>query len=342
MEKQVEQVFTQAIIDGALIGFGLTQEGWKQLGDFENYVYLARRDEQEVILRFTHSSHRSPLEVESELDWMNHLVREGVAVMGPLAAKDGRYVLPLTAEDGTVFSAALFEKAEGRHVRYQDPNEWNTALFEEWGRLTGQIHRATLSYEKPEHLPSRPHWDDDELLEHARDYVQTGDEFVLDRLSALLSYFQSRPRSKDSYGLLHTDMHSGNFFVDGGRIHLFDFDDCSYTWFVHDLAIPLYYSVSWGLPEAYEGDANRFAADFFQAFWEGYRREYALDPAWLQDMEAMLKLRDLTLYLVIYKKVSPEELTEDQHLGRLIKDIRCRLQQDVPIVTLSCPDIVAP
>jgi len=341
MEKQVERVFTQAIIASALDGFGLSREGLKQLGDFENYVYLAFRGREATILRFTHSSHRSPLEVESELDWMNYLVREGVPMMGPLQAKDGRFILPLTAEDGTVFSAALFEKAEGHHVRYDDPTEWNAALFEEWGRLTGQIHRATRSYVKPAHLPSRPHWDEDELAENAHDYIRAGDEWMLERLKAVFDHLKALPRKEDSYGLLHTDMHPGNFFVDNGKIHLFDFDDCGYTWFVHDLAIPLYYSVAWGVPESYGGDRERFAADYFQAFWKGYRNEHTFDPIWLKEMEAQLKLRDLTLYLVINKKLSPEELAKNERLGRMLVDIRRRIQQDVPIANVRYEELIA-
>jgi len=43
--------------------------------------------------------------------------------------------------------------------------------------------------------------------------------------------------------LIHTDVHAGNFFVDDGRITVFDFDDSSYQWFASDIAIALYYTI---------------------------------------------------------------------------------------------------
>ncbi|WP_438432556.1 phosphotransferase enzyme family protein [Gorillibacterium sp. sgz500922] len=335
MEQAVERVFTEAVVQRALQAFGLSAEGMKELGSFENYVYEAYREGEPVILRFTHSSHRQPAEVESELDWVLHLAREGVELQGPLAASNGAYVVPIAAEDGTVFSASLFEKAEGHHARFANPEEWNERLFREWGRKTGEIHRATCRYVRPEHLPMRSHWDEDDLLQNARDYIDADDEWMLEKLEALFRHFKGLPRTADAYGLLHTDIHPGNFFVDGDRLRVFDFDDCSYTWFAHDLAIPLYYATAWATPESYQGDCDRFAADFFRAFWSGYAEEYTLDPVWLNEIPALLKLRDLTLYLVIKKKVGPEELEKDAGARRILKENRERIERDVPIVTVD-------
>ncbi|WP_159065827.1 phosphotransferase enzyme family protein [Gorillibacterium timonense] len=340
MEKAVEIVYTEGIMDQALDAFGLSREGLKLLGDFENYVYEATKDGKAYILRLTHSSHRSPEEVESELDWVNHLIDNGVEVQAPLPSLDERYVVPVQAEDDTVFSVSLFEKAEGHHPRYSDPDEWNSRLFREWGRKTGEIHRATQTYVRPEHLPSRPHWDEDELKDHARDYINEGEEWMLDRLNALFDHLHSLPRDSSSYGLLHTDIHPGNFFVDGAKLRVFDFDDCSYNWYVHDLAIPLYYSVAWGLPESYEGSRDRFAADFFRAFWDGYYQEFKLDPVWLKEIPYLLKLRDLTLYMVINKKVSPEELAKNERLTRTQTEARDRIYRDVPIASLDDEQLI--
>lgn len=341
MELAVEQVFTPAVLSEALGAFGLSEDQIKQLGNFENYVYEGRKEDKACILRLTHSSHRKPEEVESELDWVNHLIREGVEVQAPLPARDGRFVVPVPAEDGTVFSVSLFEKAEGHHPRYSDQEEWNESLFREWGRKTGQIHRASQTYRKPDRLPSRPHWDEDELKENAADYVPAGEEWMLERLNALIDRFHSLPKDTASYGLLHTDIHPGNFFVDGGKLRVFDFDDCSYTWYVHDLAIPLYYSVAWGLPASYEGDRDRFAVDFFRAFWDGYAQEFQLDPVWLEEMPYLLKLRDLTLYMVINKKVSPEELAKNERLSRAQSETRERIRRDVPIAVVDYRKIIS-
>ena len=54
-------------------------------------------------------------------------------------------------------------------------------------------------------------------------------------------WLDSLPKDDDCYGLIHADIHQGNFFVDeNDNITIFDFDDCHYHWFAYDLAVPLF------------------------------------------------------------------------------------------------------
>ncbi|EGG34281.1 phosphotransferase [Paenibacillus sp. HGF5] len=55
-------------------------------------------------------------------------------------------------------------------------------------------------------------------------------------LKERLTKLTSLPKSKDTYGLTHTDFHQSNFYLHNGDIYLFDFDDCGYTYFVNDIA----------------------------------------------------------------------------------------------------------
>lgn len=50
----------------------------KPLGDFENYIFKAKGDnDEDYVLRLTHSSHRSKQEVEAELDFYDMLRETG-------------------------------------------------------------------------------------------------------------------------------------------------------------------------------------------------------------------------------------------------------------------------
>jgi Ser/Thr protein kinase RdoA (MazF antagonist) len=59
-----------------------------------------------------------------------------------------------------------------------------------------------------------------------------------------MAHLRSLPTPVDGYGLLHTDLHHGNFFVDEGRITAFDFDDIGYNWFASDIAVLLLRAIS--------------------------------------------------------------------------------------------------
>lgn len=338
MEAQVEKLFGERILQEAGDRFGLKRGEYKKLGDFENYVFegIREKDGEPAVLRLTHSSHRPEEQVRAELDWIRFLTEEGgLAIPGCIPSRDGRLTekVEVPGED-SYFTAGLFRKAEGRLPQFNRPEDWNEELFRNWGRITGQMHRLTTRYEPAPGSARRPSWEEDDLLDNAAAYTAPGEEFVLDRLEATLARLRSLPKEPGNYGLIHTDIHPRNFFVDGrGGLQVFDFDDCAYNWFVHDIAIPLYYSLCWGVPEAYGENLEAFASDFLHAFWNGYREEYDLPAAWLSELPLFMFFRDLNLYLVIRKKMAPGDM--DEHLTRWFERITERIRRGESIVSLA-------
>lgn len=332
MEASVEKLFGEAILDEAARRFGMTAGSYKMLGDFENYVYEMNRGGEAYIMRLTHSSHRLEGEISAELAWISFLVSEGLDIPACFPSLQGSLTERIPAGDSW-FTACLFQKAKGNPPDVHDPAVWNPELFEHWGEIIGRMHEATSRYEVPAGSPRRPDWEDDELLRDAANYTVPGDEFVLERLDQLLAHLRGLPREKNAYGLIHTDIHRGNFFVKDGRIAVFDFDDCAYNWFVHDIAIPLYYSLTMDVPESYAGGKEAFALDFLRAFRKGYRSAYELPSEWLKEMPYFLKLRDITLYLVINKKLDPAN--RKPHIQQWMEDIKDRIRRDVPVVEVD-------
>lgn len=77
MEIAVERVFTNEILARAAKAYHVTVEE-KPLGDFENYIFKAKdKNNEDYVLRLTHSSHRSKKEVEAELDFYGMLQSMG-------------------------------------------------------------------------------------------------------------------------------------------------------------------------------------------------------------------------------------------------------------------------
>lgn len=335
MEAAVAEIFGEHIIDEAARRFGLKSGSQRKLGDFENYVFEMERNGTMYILRLTHSSHRAEEDIVAELSWISYLVSQGLDIPQCYLSLNGKMTELIAAGD-SYFTACLFEKARGHLPDYNNAADWNLDLFRKWGELTGRMHEATSKYTEPDGVIRRLSWDDDELLQNADRYVQAGDEYVLERLNEVLVHLRKLPRGHDVYGLIHTDIHPRNFFVNDGQISVFDFDDCAYNWFIHDLAIPLYYSLTW-VPFDDNGKKREFAHEFLKAFWIGYSSEYKLQSEWLEEMPYFMKLRDITLYLVLNKKTDPQD--RPLRLQQWMEEMKHRIKRDIPIVELDYTSI---
>ncbi|TKC18459.1 phosphotransferase enzyme family protein [Robertmurraya kyonggiensis] len=330
MERFVEQVFTEEIMNEALQHFALEKE-YKKLGDFENYVFEVTREGSPFILRLTHSSHRTKEELHSEIDWMNYLHTNQVLVPRAYESVNGELVVRLQAEDGTNFFASLFSKVPGAHIR-SNHEKFDQELFYKWGQTIGKMHQVTKGYVVGENLVKRPSWEEEDI--HFVDkYVPTDEQLIIQNANELLLEIQKLDQNIDNYGLIHTDIHSGNFFYDGENIHVFDFDDCCYHWFCSDIAIPLYYSVLYGFPQGKKEVRNDFANIFFNAFLSGYKSENVLPSGWEKQVPLFLRLRDVALYSVLHKKISPEDRTEK--MIAQMKEIKERIEQNEPIVDIA-------
>ncbi|MDR6124394.1 Ser/Thr protein kinase RdoA (MazF antagonist) [Bacillus sp. SLBN-46] len=319
MEKSVEVLFTQEVLNQFLTRFELELRV-KKLGDFENYVFEVYRNDQPFVLRITHSSHRSLGEIEAELDWMNYLNENGVNCPKVFLSSNGHLIERFEALDESCFFACLYTKAEGFPVK-TDSEYFSNDLFHAWGRVTGHMHAVTKHYQPKKGLKLRPFWHEEELID-VKAYFPDEPE-IIKNTNDLMKELRELPQTKDNFGLIHTDIHSGNFFYDGKNVHVFDFDDCSYHWFTSDIAIPLYYSIFNGLRNSNKQEKTEFAHRFLTHFTEGYKECNPLPESWEEHVPLFLQLRDITLYSVFQKKIAPED--RDERLNKLINEIQYRI-----------------
>ncbi|GIO25653.1 phosphotransferase enzyme family protein [Ornithinibacillus bavariensis] len=325
MEMAVDHVYQKEILNRFFEAFGLEQK-YKLLGDFENYVYEVYKGNKPFILRVTHSSHRSMEEILGEIDWVNYLSHHGANVPTVFPSQYNQIIEEQTATDQTSFFACLFSKVEGIGVRSTD-DQFNDTLFQSWGREIGKIHRLTDQYESKHGY--RKHWFEDDLFALEK-YVPT-ELKVIQRKNEIIKQLNELPET--NYGLIHNDVHNGNFFYDNHTIYIFDFDDACYFWYVSDIAIPLYYAC-YSLFRNEEGlDEKRvFANRFIDNFMIGYQKEFMPPERWKEQLTLFLKVRDITLYAALNKKIAPED--RNQGLQESMEQIRRRIEQGEPIVVL--------
>ncbi|MGE7762489.1 phosphotransferase enzyme family protein [Peribacillus sp. NPDC097895] len=322
----MERIFTKEMVGMAGHFFQVNAESPVKLGDAENYVFEVYRDGVPYILRMTHQSHRSKDQVLAELKWMEYLQNNGSDIPKVIPSTENNLVEIVKGLDGTAFYCCLFEKAPGVRMKMTDEN-FNDDLFFVWGKTIGHLHKKTKGY-KPGTEYKRLNWFEEELL-NVKLYNSDAPGQMMHQQELILKKLNALPVHQDNFGLIHSDIHHGNFHYHEGEIHVFDFDDCSNHWFASDLAIPLYY-LMWSLERDGVKDLDGYAAKFMKAFIKGYETENRLEAEDYETIPLFLKLRDLTLYNFFHKKYDLKNT--DSQLNETVQKIEQRIMEGRPIV----------
>ena len=300
MEQRIKERFSESILDQVREAYGIKPEDIQELGGFESYIYEFRRGEEKGILRIAHSIRRSPDQIRGELDWINYLKSGGASVAGALISRNDRWVEEIGDGSGGYFLANAFEKAAGKERK----GEWTDAQLFEYGRQIGLMHKLTTAYHPTSPNWKRPEWDDPIHLE-VDQFIPAEDSIIKQIYRELVNRTQNLPKDNSCYGLIHQDTHQGNFFIDdSGKITIFDFDDSSYSWFVEDIALVLFYAVMG------QEDPAGFTGKFLSGFLPGYYSEYDLDGIWFREIPLFMKRREIDLYAVIHRSFDVENLDD--------------------------------
>ena len=98
--------------------FGLTGVPWEPMTGSHSYVYDYHRGGHAVlpvVLKVTHTLHRTAKEISGEQDFLDYLAVHGVTVSRPVLSASENYVEIIPAEEGE-FLAWAFRKAPGALV----------------------------------------------------------------------------------------------------------------------------------------------------------------------------------------------------------------------------------
>ncbi|MGE5675830.1 MAG: phosphotransferase enzyme family protein [Mycobacterium leprae] len=281
MQQNMQDRVTPDILAESAARFGLKPDQVRPIGGgFQNVVYEFDRG----ILRLTHDSHRTPAAVASELNYVCYLRENGVPVAAPVPSVRGEL-----AEVVGEFTAAAFERAQGRRPGHVEG-------LGTLGRITGRMHALAKRYQAPAGF-TRFVWHENSYLQHnVRAYIPESEIRVQETIARTLQQIQRLPKDHDSYGLIHGDLFPGNYLIDdNGQFTLFDFDECQYCWFINDIGVLLFYTVSHP-DETSQADTARFMTEFMA----GYSAENALDPFWVKQLPLFVRLRQIILYANIH------------------------------------------
>lgn len=190
------------------------------------------------ILRFTDSSFRSKIQIEGELEFINHLSNSGCDVHELVLTNDGEKTLELRIGEN-IFLVNSFSYAIGEQVEPGSKN-WNNEFFKIWGESLGKLHHSSESFEpKDEKLWQ---WNEEILFLKMQHLIPNEDEISQSIIQKTIEKCRRLKRSDENYGIIHGDYGPRNFaYNDNKRIVSFDFGNSCYHYYVSDLANVILY-----------------------------------------------------------------------------------------------------
>lgn len=323
MVKETKEIYNDEIFKVICNRFEIEQDQIKLLDGFENFIYEFQKNDKDYILRVTHSLHRTEELINAEVEWVNYLAEGGVPVSKAVHSPAGNLVERVDTED-TYFLAIAFEKAPGTHTRKEDRTD---KTFKKLGGIIGKMHKLTKDFVPSEN--KRAHWFDQD--KNLKDFIPQNQVNVRRKFDEIINFINDLPKHRDSYGLIHTDAHFGNMFIDNGKLTIFDFDDSAYKYFISDIAIVIFYGVM-GKPKSYTRE--EYAKWIFQNFMKGYQQENELDLYWIKLLPTFLKLRELILYAVIHMGFDVDNL-EDPWCKWYLDGRKEKIEQEIPYLDVD-------
>jgi amicoumacin kinase len=278
------------------------------LGASQNFVYRVNHLGAQRIARVSILRHRTPAEIEGELEWIEFLSEKGVSVCVPQSSASGAKYEEMTF-DGRSYLLAVFEEAAGRRTVRDD---LSVEFCRHVGELIGRMHAAAIEANATGFKVHRSIWSSSRLL--TNDMIETrapiGDKFR-SSVSKLMQDISSIPVTSDNYGMLHGDVNMGNLHIQGDRIQIFDFDNAEYGYFLQDLAVMLYDSiyskvVTHVTPEILTSTIKIF----WDAMLKGYRRFNPKVSFSAKSLSDFFLLREAIIYVHYHRIISPDRWSD--------------------------------
>jgi len=277
--------------------WGLVPEKTELVRDGVNHVFATEFvNGDPVIIRISDGAFRGRGEVLGELLWLDHLIRNGCTVTTPIPSRGGE-LLETIQLDGGIMHVSCFERFGGRQLDPATDAEWNDELFQKLGREIGRIHRVSDELKLPADRDRWP-WYESKLTQFPDPLPEAFNPHVADAMRTFIAELRKRPTPSRHYGLVHRDLHEGNFLVEDGKVQIIDFDLGCYGWRTMDFAVLLfsnYYYPSLLVPNA----SSELAGHVLAMMVKGYREEYTLDREQVETVGDMILLHTILNYNVM-------------------------------------------
>ncbi|WP_019586364.1 phosphotransferase enzyme family protein [Deinococcus apachensis] len=266
----------------ALAAFSLSDAPLDLYGHAENVTFRVNTGAGPRALRLYRPFRYTREEIGAELAWLTALRRDtALALPAPLVPPGGDVLQVIEgASPGSRWFCALFEWADGEFVGEQPLPEHLHRV----GRLMAKLHAHSLTYRLPAPLwRATLGFEGDEAFFAGQAPLSSGDRAQLCEGLAVAREAFARAREAGEVGLIHADLHQGNYLMQGGQAVPIDFDDAVFGPFPYDAAATLVHV--------------RHRPDFpalRAAFLAGYASARRLSAVW-SDLDCFLVARRVWL-----------------------------------------------
>lgn len=258
-------------------------------------IFEAESGLHRCILRVAEFSKKKQSHTEFETRWTEYLALRMEGIAKPVRSVNNR-LYEVAEAGGKAYILSLQEKAPGKIVDINDPEEFNEELFFQLGMLMGRMHKLTKCYEGNQRCPefkwNGPHfW---------RKNITILDEAVRQGEKRFLEELEQLPIGRDNYGIVHFDIHTDNFLVENKRITLIDFDACQFNWYAADMASAMFFMVQKGagpLKKLTEKARTEFAEAFLLSFLKGYLQTNSTNSYWIEKMDLFMRYQMIDEYV---------------------------------------------
>lgn len=256
----------------------------------ENATYaVSTASGRRYVLRIHRRGYHNAATVRSELAWLAALRDAGIEVPRAIPGVDGELLQFASLPGQPIHMGVLFDWIVGNEP---DPSDNLLASFERLGAINAKLHEQARHWPLPTGF-ERPTWNHQTMLgsdAHWGDwrrapYLRAADqgmiaEAVADIGQRLAAYGQTESR----FGLIHADLRLANLLIEGDQTRAIDFDDCGFSWYMHDLAAALSF---------YEH--HREVPAWIEHWLHGYTRSAEVAQTDLDVLPALLVQRRLQL-----------------------------------------------
>jgi Ser/Thr protein kinase RdoA (MazF antagonist) len=279
-----------------------------------NATYAFQFRDKAQFLRFAPTSEKSRENLLAELDFISYLRSKEYGVLEAVESKSGEKLVEVQTPWGEYY-ASVFKQVPGIPISETDLNDH---IFFSYGKSLGKLHRLSSEYQP---LQSR-RWSFNDVLTSIELILMDfpHETLALKETKLLQGYFQTIPKSKNNFGLIHYDFEYDNVFYDAESqsCHVIDFDDAMYHWYVMDIEQTLNSLQDCILPELFQ-EKKEF-------FLDGYQTEFEIQGDMLALLPAFRRFADLYGYVRILKSSEEQWNHEPEWLvglrGRLMEAMK--------------------
>ncbi|NMG07848.1 phosphotransferase [Brasilonema sp. UFV-L1] len=292
---------TNDIVKAALAEYNLEQTNASLLRSLGNSTYkVVANDEKCFSLRIYSPDNFDEAQVSSELTWLRFLFsKNSILVPNPVRNKQGNFITNLHLKDSeSLWLCCLFDWVEGQ----ESSKNLSSKLIENIGETIAHLHSYSRSFHPPAGF-KRKSYDANWLRKHSswirNAYTELSEnecQLLLQAIERIYSEMVTLGESNQYFGLIHSDLHFGNFIVNSEKVQVIDFDECGWGFYLFDIAGTLMEIID---------EPSQYPI-FRECLLKGYEKLSPLPLTHIQQIEIFMAAQGLAFLQWVFLAKNPE------------------------------------